>query len=1273
MLYSPQSQSVIDELLAGRNVSYGGTNLGPLDQRTSVLLSLMFEQYDQLDELSGDQRAKFLREAYAKKLAALEENDLEVPLDPTSQESPAQDEGGTATSGYRLKAVECTSFRGIAPVGETVRFSFECASNLIYGPNGSGKSSLLGAVIWTISGHAVSDAHESSSTVPIHRPPSSGGTRRKIADWSVVATLPDGQISEQTIQECAASVELETLDGSSQLHVRRSLGEGLEVKLGESDWKACADLAEFGIQPLDIQLSLHAPNTFGRFTVENAPDTKSLLSLMLGFDGLEDLGDLSTTLSGNRTRLANKELADINAAKKALSERLSVLPTRLPATQSFRKTLEDLSEMPQLTKAAIAEAGKSLGEEIRAAESDLLNLLGLTDENIPTDFDLADQLTAAVVNLERGVKEIFPTLGQLKIAEVFAAEVSEASAKPVAEQIEKFARFLEVAQTQILERFELWKKETAPASKTTLLLKTAEYFDPSNQLCPVCDRSLSGIEVKEELIKLGRLAPELRFELKTYFQNLIAELEQCVPSEVRAVATRSPGERIANDWKKLSTITLPSEFRPLINKFNQPILDLVSGISLNIVDTSCLMPAAADLGFVEAATRFFEVAETAANAIAVMTWSRDELAKTEQNLSDLVAGIDPQTEASLLGCLATGKDTAAAIAPLKALLSELQWVYEQHVAISEAEAQHAILEELKAPLDTIKLLKKYAEFEVKSVFSKIRESTISNWQTMYPKQSTGLAPARLIMGAGRDRSVTALLSKGEFEVPEQFFGNAGLQRAVALSFYFALLDMHPGCLQFVILDDPILSLDDSHRERWSREILKPCMPRFQFVVATHQKHYLTSCRHDFVDGKVHQLNDRPWPRRISWQPADGLKRAEQEMAVSADNTPNIMRIHCEDMLSTLETYANSPFVVRTSLRNSVDAYAALPATDPLAAPRGRRDIIVSKLKDNRVQSVLNPGSHHETQADVTISMCQDCLNVLKECDKAFRLELARLEKEYQHSRRQAEIPSSVISFSSGPSCSSWQSPITIRHFGRAAAKGEALVVESAEIESAVSLSPGSAVLVTSETLDPVAKNGQWVLLAKADTPCNDGDLVAVRCSDGSYLLRRIWSKESNWTFQAINPVTPVASFVAPKTDSAARKVIGVIYEPNREASSSTGTGIVEWQPRGDFSVEEFSKFASISIEGKSMEPIARSGQHVLINTTEASDYLAVRNGSLAVVETNTEEIGCVVKRIYRHPAGCMLLSPNPVDAHKPEFLTEVQLSAAKFWTVRGVLFDAQLD
>jgi SOS-response transcriptional repressor LexA len=619
---------------------------------------------------------------------------------------------------------------------------------------------------------------------------------------------------------------------------------------------------------------------------------------------------------------------------------------------------------------------------------------------------------------------------------------------------------------------------------------------------------------------------------------------------------------------------------------------------------------------------------------------------------------------SLLATLSVGKEAAAAISPLKALRNDLLWAHSKRKELEEREVANLLLNEIKAPLEALKALKKYADSEVQTVFAQVKNKTISNWNVLYPASSGGLSPARVIVGAGRDKSVTTFLAGDGYEVQGQFFGNAGLQRAVALSFYFALLEQHPRGLGFAIMDDPILSLDDGHRESWSLEILKPWMERAQFIVATHQSHYLTNCRSHFNSEQVVELNPRNRRCRISWRPGNRLDRAEEEIERAPTNAPTEMRKYREDLLYSLDAYSTTPFFSTGNLTGSLDAYEGFSGSHPLASNSQRK--IVEMLKDERVTKVLDPGSHAITEADVTFEMVQACHAFLKRRDGTVRHELERLETSRLHSRRQSAIPSSLVPFVSLPSQATWDASFELNEFGRAAARGDSLEVDVPSDPSVVCVAKGGAIVVNANTLDPVAKRGQWLLLATEDIAINDGDLVAVDCVNGGRFLRRSWVSGNNLSLQSINPIEPVADVIVPRIDSSVRKIIGVLYEPHREMNTCT----VEWSPRADFQVDWVQQLSTVHVEGRSLDPIARSGQKVLIDTEPVADYRQIANGTIAVVESNVHGIGCVIKRVYHIENSCVLTSVNPVEPHPPKVVSEGQLATARFWKVRGVLFES---
>jgi hypothetical protein len=180
------------------------------------------------------------------------------------------------------------------------------------------------------------------------------------------------------------------------------------VSTDGNTWVPLGDIGSIGITPLDVQLSLIAPTMFGRRSIEEADNTRSILSLMLGFDDLEQLGELASSLSTNRTRLANIEKKDVDTKVAAIQESLRLLPARLPEHSESAKAAQDLAATPTLTVTNFDTAIKQLEGAVKAAESHLAQTLGLTKEDGSQSGGLADRLTVAIDQLTKGFDPTFP-------------------------------------------------------------------------------------------------------------------------------------------------------------------------------------------------------------------------------------------------------------------------------------------------------------------------------------------------------------------------------------------------------------------------------------------------------------------------------------------------------------------------------------------------------------------------------------------------------------------------------------------------------------------------------------------------------------------------------------------------------------------------------------------------------------------------------------------------------------------------------------------------
>ena len=1270
MPLSPQSAQVVDSLLRGQTVQSGNVVLGPLDQATSILLEILITDFDALHSFSGVEQAKDLLARYEARQAVEVAPDVGSAANAEDRDRGAPIEGRNADDGeaiprrgWRLIELQASSFRGLAPPGVTITFPFEGKSNLIYGPSGSGKSSLLGAVIWVLTNQTVTDADEDAELADVYEVSEDTGPGRRIRRWPTHVTLPDTGIVALD-PASLVTLKLQSGEGATCTWLRRTDSKGLEHSTDCEEWQPLDDLAKLGIEPLDLQLSLIAPLIFGRHTVERAEESKEILRLMLGYDDLARIGKLASNLASNRTRLENNERIARDTALAELQNKLRELPGEIAEEMPIRIDLEALAADESPTEDAIKEVEETINLEIKNNEKSIAAALGLEASDAERPKGLADKLTVAVANLEADVAENFPSVTEIRIASALPEAEGVKPERRLPQLADAVENFVLDARIQIAKRYEWWQEETAPGSRAGLLLEAAQYYDPQAEECPVCDRDISELDVKNELLRLKDFDPVLRKEAQDFFRDLCDEFDTIVPHNIQTLRAVSPKERIEQDWSMLKQQRLDRAFASLVTAFDPTMQGIADQCVFDEPTPADLLPDEAEEVFVGFATALVSKVNNTLASIAVLRWSASEINRVEESIAAAVSHIGEGNGKSLLAILSKGKGAADTVGTLNRVRKALREAYEKRQAVTKKETTLGLLADWREPLNTLKQLGAFAESAIDAIFGDIIEDTDANWKKLYPETPSGLKPAPLVM---QPKGVEARLTSGDYQVPARFFANSGLQRAIALSFYFALLERHLGGLGFVIMDDSILSLDDEHRETWSREILRPRMAKTQFIFATHQKEFVINCRHDFADGRVVEFNPRFRTRQISWRPGNRLDQAEQELEHAYRNAPKEMRNFRDEMLMTLNAYSPQPFFVPRNPRQTLEAYEGLTKPNPLAG--NRQTEIVRKLRDRKVTLVLDPGTHVDTEARVTVTMVRQCLQVLRECDNIFRKELQRLDVLRSPARRVRQVPHApIVLFPEIPAPANWNNPLELKMLGRAAAKPDAVTIDLSEPPISVKLKPGSTILVRSDTLDPIAKRGQWVILAAEDVSIADGNLAAVATGEGRHFLRRVWSDGDSWRMQSINPVQLSRVESVLKAEAAMRKVCGVLFEPRQVLGATADGSDLEWEALDYHTLDVISSLYTITVEGNSLEPIARAGQTVLVAKGTTVKESTMSKGSFAVVETKDEHVGNVIKRVFPSDDQYILLSPNPVEQHDPIPLSVDQIE--KLWPLRGILFEA---
>ncbi|WP_157369253.1 AAA family ATPase [Zavarzinella formosa] len=1257
---STPADVVVDGLLAGKSFAVGKIVVGPFGPKTMRLLTALWQARTNLSNQKGPAQAVAARNAFT---SVNQPDDSTPPPSVDRASTPLrlhQDDLGPPAARWRLHHLRAHSIRGLGPSGETISFDFDGVPMLIYGPNGSGKSSLLGAIGWVLTGRAVTDCdtEDDGSHFSLYARAQGGERGPKITDWPIIHSLPSGANPVTEPPNCWAELSLCSEDGSRRLHIRRSLTQDVEASADGVTWKPCPDFAAHGISPLDIHLSVSAATVFGRKSLESSPDTRHLLSMLLGYDSLEDFGGLLTNLSSNVTKLLKAEREGVRTAGERLKHSLNLLRGMLRDGTELKARLAELSSGEAPTPAHLEEVAAAAAAAVSEAEATVASLVGL-DGGDGTSTGLASSLTGACRTLEQPFFSVFPRLAAVAIAD----DPEGAAAALVS--------FEAAVKARIAERLAWWKKESLPGSNSSLLVQAAAHYEPGDPLCPLCDQDITAGGLPAQLSELKNAPADLRAGLKEFFRNLYDDLQQAVPPAVVRLSEQAPSRCLREDWSAIGR-----NLGPLLTKFHAEFEPLVLAIAdelppIDFTDDN-LIPPDADAAFAAAASPLMLAIRNARRGIAVCRWAASHLHDVLTRLIAILAA--PETEPpSLLAILARGKSSAADVGPLAAVRDGLKAAAAAATSLISDTTAVATLEEIQEQLTPLKEIGKWAGAELGRIFAAIHDKTIENCRKLYPHANPELTPSRLHMNKGRDRTVEAYLGTVAFDVPGQHIANAGMLRALALSFYFALLERHPGGLAFVVMDDPILSLDDDHREAWSANILSPIMGTTQMIVATHQRQFLTNCKQDFRAGRLVELNPRTRAKRISKRPGDRLERAEEMLATAFTSVPTELRKYREDLLITLDAYSPTSFFDQKNLSGSLAEYLDFQAPHPLASPNQEK--IGVRLKGDKVLRVLDAGSHSRTEPNVTEPMVRECLAEMRHLDGIVLSEIERLEAERVRLLRARSLAMPAAAPATNPAAdppdrldigdqgAAWSGPIRLKIIGSAAAQTRGCVVDMAIAPTDSEFGEGSAVLVADSTLCPIARPGQWALLSGE---AGNGDLVAAVDVYRNRYLRRAWSAGSSWLLEAVNPSAGVPPVRLRKCDVTLKRVSGICYGPRKEPRPGAGKYLSEWLPRSDFKPAYIGGNFGVTVEGLSLDPIAQDGQIVLVGPKHNLTAGPLTRGCLAVIETDDGHVGSVIKRVFVGADVWILTSPNPIEPRDPITISKKKIVAV--WPVRGVLF-----
>lgn len=827
-----RTKSFVSGLLRGENVGVGANTFGPFEAEERLILYVIANNLEALTPLSGgklaEETVKLLRSA------TLPEFDDESDDDPTSD---------SLGHNWKIAKISACSFRGLAPANQVWEYDFDSDSHLLYGPNGCGKSSLLGAIAWCLTGHVFRDDCPPGNPAAIdvftvdNRPKKTGSR----PDALSLLDVSGESVSATSVYWVKVQLKGKDAAGAeTERWIQRHSQNGLSTSLNDSEWSEIYDLTSVGISELDTELRILTPARVPHLQFGENPDLVRLFSQIIGLNDLASIASVADavtrSLKAGATRIENGELlAQHGRIETAIAEIRNAATPEIKSWPEFDKaigetrTLGDVKEFGKKSKEAIVSWRERLVEDIGLA-------MPSRDDTQYADFEgqlaqLSGRVQAGIDRISKPINELFATS--------LGADFSKKD--QIEEKVEQLAEFTILAKKKIAERLKLALEEQADPSARLLLIASG-HFQNDEDSCPVCTQNLDAVPaVREQLIELKPLSQNshLHKGIEDLERELISDLDSIVEQADRADSELYFDKRVMRDWQEIKETVFTGLLQLLAETFDDRIAKIAAFGSSTDVSSGGSICGDLETQFQGAFAGLAAQLESARKYLRIASAFHQSSTQMKESLSELLASDSETAPESLVRILGRGDDAGRQLQVLDAICKDARTLWDAQKKHGELSAQIETARKTAGHAAATKSLDQAVRDETIRLIKEVEPQTKKNFQILYNNDILEFDMLTTGHAANPElkKQINVYLRSGNERVPIGPFTNAGRLRALILAFVFALMGRSKNTLGTLILDDPALSLDDEHKNRFVDNLIQPILGATQVIVATHYEKF----------------------------------------------------------------------------------------------------------------------------------------------------------------------------------------------------------------------------------------------------------------------------------------------------------------------------------------------------------------------------------------------------------------------------------------------------
>ena len=703
--------------------------------------------------------------------------------------------------------------------GHPFSFDSDGESLLLEGPNGSGKSSLIGAILWAISGERPRDqadakAHEARPVFAANDKPA--------GEWPPIACYPPTVADLASLARVRVQLTFQNSDGSTA-KVERTLDGGKVTSVRDPAFEVPSVLIETG---------LLMPARLAQLRLDGGGDR--LTNAVQKLTGLDDLVAIGTLVEGlchkSREYRSYKSRDLVNGHRQfdeAVTKAREVLaPVQVNVPTFVPKDTND-------DKGPMATFGKRLAD--RATEltqvisGDLARGLDLSDSKVQhrTIAAIAD----AIEDLEIGIEGLDTWKTLQSIAQAFDAEASGVVKTAIAN-----ARANSTEAVRLLEK-------AAADSKFQLKALAGKWHREHRtgviKNCPLCEQGLEDAPALADELESLRSAGDAA--ARTFDDNvnaIVAELEEATPAAMiridAAILELKPHARLTRDLRE--TFVLKDRYAKCLVRFGALVTSALSDVPPDGPAVSDIPPTQPDTDVLKKITGRITILEW---LLTLADWFRDNsfgwkawwktlaLPETTSPAESKGAGAVPGRE-SLTAHLSRLSNALETAEPYRTAAAEMRNAWTVGKTTAEIDLEISRRNEIAESLLPLKGLGSICEAVAREAIDGLSGRISKVLDRIHLTEQLRFQSARL---ERKER----LVVRGEF-VPElridaTLVANTSWLRAVLWAFLFSLREEaieQLGSDPFPVLafDDPQSTFDAQHRHMWAR--LRCCTPKRSF-------------------------------------------------------------------------------------------------------------------------------------------------------------------------------------------------------------------------------------------------------------------------------------------------------------------------------------------------------------------------------------------------------------------------------------------------------------